>query len=134
MLSKHLKGLAGILLFATMAMAVTWQASSAPFSFPGVGVKNQAAAQSADLAYHSSSIRGIIDITCILPGKMARGQLSIYSINGKVIKSFIITPKSTAVKWNTASDNTPAGVYVAILKVGMVKKSIRIMLSGKGGN
>jgi hypothetical protein len=134
MLNKFSGGIAGILLFTTLAMAVTWQVSSAPFSFPGVGVKNQAAAQPADLAYRSSSIRGIIDITCVLPGKMAHGQLSIYTISGKVIKSFIVTPQNTSVKWNAAADHTPAGIYVATLKAGTVKKSIRVMLSAKGGN
>jgi hypothetical protein len=134
MLSKYLAVTAGILLFATLAMAVTWQASSAPFSFPGVGVKNPVVMQSADLTYRSSSVRGIIDITCILPGQAKSGQISIYAINGKVIKTFIITSKTARVKWNTGADHAPAGIYVATLSSGASKKSIRIMLSAKGGN
>jgi hypothetical protein len=134
MLSKFFGVIAGILLFTTLALAVTWQASSAPFSFPGVGVKNPVAMQSADLTYRSSSVRGIIDITCILPGQAKSGQLSIYAINGKVIKTFIITPRNTSIKWNAAAANTPAGIYVATLSSGASKKSIRIMLSAKGGN
>jgi hypothetical protein len=131
---KHPLVIASMLLCASLAAAVTWQASSAPFTFPGVGVKNGAAGQSVDFVYRYSAVRGIIDINCSLPRQSTGARLYIHSINGKAIKSFSITPNSRNIRWNAAADNTPAGVYVATLSSGAMKKSIRLMLSGKGGN
>lgn len=105
--------------------------SSAPFGFVQVGVANPyyyATNGSYFLCKKLSNGKEGMQFSWSLPGSTARaGKLSVYSISGKVIKSFDLSSRDRSIVWNMPQGKMASGVYFAVLTYGTLKKNTKIV-------
>lgn len=126
-------------LFSIIALsagifAETVVKSSPPFQFPSAaGLRSGYAIQDNGVlfSYRARFDRSAtIQIAWSLPGKMEKGNISIFSLAGCRIKEFPVSANQGSLEWNLSGSARPAsGVYLATLSYGACKKNMQILLS-----
>lgn len=109
----------------------TVQKSSAQFSFiQGIGVF-QPRHYSMDGMYFSCKRlvngKGAISFSWSLPtGKNDMGKISLFTVSGKLIRSFDVKSQEGRFSWNMPV-RMASGVYFAVLTYGTFKKNVKIL-------
>jgi hypothetical protein len=106
--------------------------SSAPFSFVQTGVINQSvySANGVSFSYKRTSAgkSGMFFSWTLPKNKTDIGKLSLYTVSGKLIKSFPVSSKDKPyISWKGPNGKMAGGVYLATLTFGQFKKSLRIV-------
>jgi len=130
MLSKC-KVLVLLTAFGVLAGHEAYSPQSVPFSFMQVGVTNpyHQMMMNSTFSYKklSSGKEGIL-FSWSLPGNSAQiGKLSVYSISGKVLKTFSLTSRDNSKVWSMPQGKLASGVYFAVLSYGTWKKNTKII-------
>ena len=120
-----------LIAFGVLAGHEAYSPQSAPFSFLQVGVTNPYSLMTTNSSFSCKKIasgkEGIL-FSWSLPGNTAKsGNLSVFSISGKLLKTFNLTSRDNSKIWNIPHDKLAGGVYFAVLTYGMWKKNTKIV-------
>ncbi|HUI91264.1 MAG TPA: T9SS type A sorting domain-containing protein [Chitinivibrionales bacterium] len=119
------------LAVCVFAAPETKTATSGQFSFvQGVGVY-QPRLFNLDAMYFTCKKlvngKGAISFSWSLPGMKAdNGKISVFTVAGKLIRSFDIKSQEGRISWNMPS-RMASGVYFATLTYGAFKKNAKIL-------
>jgi len=130
-----MKKLWNLCAFAALALplvasAAQWSITSAPFDFPGVGVrfnKSASPAQSS-LTYRSGMSRGLVTFQYSLPEGTKNAKLQIYSLSGVRVESLDLAAGSNSVAWNFSKRKIGSGIYLAAMRFGSFENKIQISI------
>jgi hypothetical protein len=130
-MSAKCKVLVLFLAFGVLATPENISKSSAPFSFAQAGVLQQYI-HSANGSYFSckklaNGRQGMVFTWSILDNSAKTGNLSIYSISGKLIKSYEVTSRQKSIIWSMPQSKIASGVYFAELNYGSFRKNAKIV-------
>jgi hypothetical protein len=105
---------------------------SAPFSFVPTGViyqvNNSANGTSFSYKRMTTGKQGMVFSWSLPKIKTDMIKLSIYTMSGKLIKSFALTSNDKPyVSWNGQNGKMAGGVYLATLSFGQFKKSLKVL-------
>jgi hypothetical protein len=106
--------------------------SSAPFSFVQAGVINQVNYFANGLSFSYKRITagkdGMLFSWSLPKNKTDIVKLSLYTVSGKLLKSFTLTSTDKPyVSWNGPNSKLAGGVYLATLSFGQIKKAMRVL-------
>ena len=128
-----LHGFSVAALFAVTAFASeTVVKNSTPFSFPlTVGVvtgKHAFIGQTSFTAAYRMSVGRFLELNWTLPDNQKHGVISLFSLNGILIRSFPISKPSGSIRYNVAGGSIAKGIYFARLSSGTIKKDHKIVI------
>jgi hypothetical protein len=130
-MSPKCKILVLFLALGVFAAPENLQKSSAAFSFVQAGVINPYAYWANGSYFSCRKIangkQGMVFSWSILGNTAQIGKLSIYTVSGKMIRSFDLTSRDKSVSWNMPQGKLASGVYFAVLNFGLLKKNLKIM-------
>jgi hypothetical protein len=106
--------------------------SSAPFSFVQVGVINPANYSAHGMSFSYKKVvagkQGMIFSWSLPAMKADMGRLSLYTVSGKLVKSFSFTSKDKPyIAWSMPRGKMAGGVYFASLSFGQFKKTLKVL-------
>jgi hypothetical protein len=106
--------------------------SSAPFAFkPGIGVIYQKGYTINGIGFSykkAASGKPAMVFSWTLPKeKNIPGKLSIFSISGRLVKSFDLSSTQGSVNWVMRNGKAGSGVYFAKLSYGSFNKNLKIV-------
>jgi hypothetical protein len=106
--------------------------SSDQFVFQqGIGVRYFAIAAVNGLSFAYKKVisgkEGLVFSWTLPKSKADIGKLSIYSVSGKLIKSFNLTTPEGSISWNMPKGKMSSGVYLARLSYGSFNRSLKII-------
>ena len=121
-----------VLLIASGALfAQTVEKFSASFTFPltitsAVGKQVQPSQvsffRSAGVVLH----RGVFLLDWSVPPAAGQGKISVYSVSGHLVKSFVITKNIGSVQCDMS--RSAAGIYLVTLSYGLYKQNLKLAL------
>lgn len=120
---------AGLLFLAfSFSFAVTWEMDSNEFQWTGIGKINETVTSDSRpfLLYRMDVARAIVTFHTASVTKSAR--LSIYSLNGVLVKKFDLSSGNNTIKWNVTQDHVTTGIYIACLEQGSFENRIKISI------
>jgi hypothetical protein len=128
-----LLGIALILLPLSLAAGDIVTASSNSFIFPSaVGIKGGTAIANAIQTNHFtfSARPGIMGFSWSVAyqSQVKSGKITIYSLNGRTVKTFAISAKTGSLSWKAPNKETPAGIYIAKLSFGSSIQNLKLVL------
>ncbi len=130
MISKF-KILVLFLAFGAFAAPETIQSSSAAFSFVPAGVLQSYHSYSDGSTFSCQRLpsgkQGMVFAWSISGNSTRTGNLSLYSISGRLIKSFDLNSRQESVTWTMPQAKLASGVYFAVLKFGTTVRNAKIM-------
>jgi hypothetical protein len=106
--------------------------ASAAFSFVPTGVINQVKFSMNGSAFSykrmTAGKEGMVFSWSLPNVKSDMVKLSLYSVSGKLIKSFTLSSKDRPyVAWNGPNGKLAGGVYMATLSAGQFKKTLKVL-------
>jgi hypothetical protein len=129
---KTIGGIIGILSVLSPLIAESITGISAPFAFPA-----QASIKSggifAQLSYfryqHRVGTNANVTIAWSIPEKHAHnGAIAIYTLSGKVVRSFPIAATNGMLTWRVTDDKVATGIYYARLTSGAYSNTLKMVL------
>ena len=117
-----------LFLAISFSFAVTWQMDSNQFRWSGTGKTNETVTSDSRplLLYRFDVARAIVTFHTVSVKKNAR--LSVYSVNGVLVKKFDLSSGSNTIRWNITQDHVTAGIYIACLQQGSFENRIKISI------
>jgi hypothetical protein len=106
--------------------------SSAPFSFAPTGViyQNYYSMMGSHFSYKKlTNGKQALQFSWSIRGtkKSDMGKLSLYTVSGKLIKSFDLASPEKSISWSMPHGKMANGVYFAVLTYGLFKKNLKII-------
>jgi hypothetical protein len=128
----HFRILIPFLAFCAFAAHEDISKSSAPFSFVQTGVINQVNYSTSGMSFSYKRIvggkEGMLFSWSLPKSKTDVGKMSLYTVSGKLLKSFTFSSDSKPyVSWNGPNGKLAGGVYLAALSFGQFKKTLRVL-------
>jgi hypothetical protein len=116
--------------------AVTSEADSNPFTFPGVisptvGIKVAPAVRDALSAFQcrAESRSGITTIHyTTVPASIRNAKMTIFNLAGAQVASFDLRPGTSSIQWSIEKHSVAAGVYWSSIRFGSVEKKTKISM------
>ena len=118
-----------IILITSLISSETVSGTSNSFSFPGgIGISNKDVSFTLYKRLTGRMRNGNIYFTWSMKTDVKIGNISIYSLSGKLIKTVKIVPGQGFVKWEAKKSGISNGIYFANMKVGAFKQVIRFSI------
>ena len=119
-----------LVIMTSLSISETVVGVSAPFSFPaGIGIITQDGSFKHFVSLTSRMLKnGTILFTWSMNTKAEKGEISIYTLSGRLIKTFNVVSKDGHMKWDAKGNGLSNGIYFAVLQVGQVKQKIKFTI------
>ena len=123
-----MRGICAVLIVSmsltTAVFAVTWQMDGAAFQFSSAAVKHGVVAGRGDFLRCTPGANAVV-FHYSLPRAAA---LENHTLDGRLVAAFDLAPGVRTISWNIAGRQTPAGIYMAVLRHAAAGQTIRISI------